>query len=288
MVEVVHKDLPHVPARIHQDTFDLVARADLFELRIERPHGLQVSVSQVIRSGEEFVRHFQPDEFDHPFELEVEFVMVHELEQHDFVPIVIHPLQDHFQGVQIGKEVTEHHHDLPPAHSTAQFGQALRHACLLDGIDFVKMTGHPHDLRHRVAGRQHSQHFFVERGDRDFVTLADDGVAQHGGHLSSVEQFLLSLFAVPHGRAHVQNHVADEIGLHFVLLDEVLIAREVETPVDVFGVVSPGVFAMSSKLDGEAGQGRLVRTGHVPQHEPTRFDVPLHDAVENLRVEIAR
>ena len=69
--------------------------------------------------------------------------------------------------------------------------------------------------------------------------------------------------------------MADEVRLHLVLLDEVLVAREVDPPVDVLGIVAGDVFAVAGKLDGEAAQRRLVRAGQVAQDQAARLDGPL-------------
>ena len=81
--------------------------------------------------------------------------------------------------------------------------------------------------------------------------------------------------------------MADEVRLHLVLLDEVLVAREVDPPVDVLGIVAGDVLAMAGELDGEARQRRLVRPGQIADHQPARLDMPVGHAAEHVGIEIA-
>ena len=94
-------------------------------------------------------------------------------------------------------------------------------------------------------------------------------------------------FAVPHRRADIQDQMADEVRLHLVLLDEVLIARVVDAPVDVLGIIADHVLAVSGELHGEARQGRLVRTGQIADYESARLDRPLRHVAEHFWIEIA-
>ena len=50
--------------------------------------------------------------------------------------------------------------------------------------------------------------------------------------------------------------------------------REIDPPVDMLGIVAPGILAVAGELDGEARQGRLVRPGQVAQHQAARIDLP--------------
>jgi hypothetical protein len=146
----------------------------------------------------------------------------------------------------------------------------------------------PHDLGHRAVGRDGAQHFLVEGGQRDLVALVHDGVAQGGDHLRGVCQLLLRAVAVTHRSAGIQHAMADEVRLHFVLLDEQQVAREVEPPVDMLGIVAPDILAVAGKLDGEARHRRLMRPGQVAQHQPAGINPPPGQPVEYVRVEIAR
>src|SRR5262249_10714826 len=69
-------------------------------------------------------------------------------------------------------------------------------------------------------------------------------------------------------------------------LDEVLVAREVQAPVDVLGIIAVDVFAMPGEFDGEPRQGRLVRAGQAPQNQAPRLDLPIGHPRENLGVEV--
>ena len=68
--------------------------------------------------------------------------------------------------------------------------------------------------------------------------------------------------------------MADQVGLHFILLDEVTVAGEIDPPVDVLGIIAPDVFPVTGELDGEPRQGRLVAAGQVAQHQSARIDPP--------------
>jgi hypothetical protein len=81
--------------------------------------------------------------------------------------------------------------------------------------------------------------------------------------------------------------VADEVRLHLVLLDEVLVAVEIDPPIDVLGVVAGAILAMARELDREPGEGRLVGPGQVADHEPARLDEPVGDGGEHVGIEIA-
>ena len=131
------------------------------------------------------------------------------------------------------------------------------------------------------------QHLLVEGGQRDLVALVDDRMAQGGDHLRGVGQLLLRAVAVAHRGAGVEHEMADEVRLHFVLLDEQQVAGEVDPPVDVLGIVAPGILAVAGKLDGKARQGRLVRSGQVAQHQAARIDPPAGEPVEHVGIEVA-
>ena len=155
---------------------------------------------------------------------------------------------------------------------------------LLHRREPVQQLGHADDLGHRVAGRHDAQHLLVEGGQRDLVALADDRVAQGGDHLRGVGQLLLRAVAVAHRGAGVEHEMADEVRLHLVLLDEEHVAREVQPPVDVLGIVAPGILAVAGKLDGEARQRRLVRPGQVAQHQAARLDPPAGQPAEHVGI----
>ncbi len=103
-------------------------------------------------------------------------------------------------------------------------------------------------------------------------------MAQGGNHLRGVGQLLLRAVAVTHRGAGVEHEMADEVRLHFVLLDEQQVAREVQPPVDMLGIVAPGILAVAGKLDGKARQRRLVRSGQVAQHQAAGIDPPAGQA----------
>jgi len=150
----------------------------------------------------------------------------------------------------------------------------------------VEQFGHADDLGHGVAGGHQAANLLVEDRQRNLVALVDDRVAQRGNHLSGVAELLLRALAVAHRRAGVEYEVADQVGLHLVLFDDVAAALEVNPPVDVLGVVAPDVLPVAGKLDGEARQRRLVATGQVADDQSARFDPPAGDPAEHLRVEV--
>ena len=139
-----------------------------------------------------------------------------------------------------------------------------------------------------LRGRDEAPHAVVKRAQRHFVVLPDDGVAQRGRELGGVEQLLLGLLAVPHGSADIQQQMADEVRLHLVLLDEILVPREVQPPVDVLGIIAPHVFPMPGELDGEPGQRRFVRPGEIAHHQAPRLDGPIRDPAQNFGIQITR
>ena len=112
-------------------------------------------------------------------------------------------------------------------------------------------------------------------GQGHLVALADDGMAQGGNHLCRVGQLLLGGFAVTHRGAGVEKEMADEVRLHFILLDEQGVAREEDPPVNMLGVVAPDILAMSGELHGKARLRRFMRPGQVAQHQTARLDLPL-------------
>ena len=81
--------------------------------------------------------------------------------------------------------------------------------------------------------------------------------------------------------------MADEVRLQFVLLDEVLLAREIDAPIDVLGVVARHIFAMACEFHRKPGQRRLVGPRQVADHQPLRVQMAIRNAAEHVRVEIA-
>ncbi len=148
-----------------------VPRGDLRQLLVESVQRAQIPAAQILRLRQQFLRYFQPNEFGHRVELESQFVVVENLDQHHFVTVVSHPLDSRFDLLQIRKEITKYNNDLTTPHACCQFVQAFCHFRLLDGIDFLQMVRHADDLVHRIAWGHETSHMRIERGQRHLVAL---------------------------------------------------------------------------------------------------------------------
>jgi hypothetical protein len=80
--------------------------------------------------------------------------------------------------------------------------------------------------------------------------------------------------------------MANEIGLQFILLDEVFIAIEIDAPIDVPGIIAGHIFAMTGELDCKSRQRRLMGAGKVADDQVLRLNVPAGDMGQNIGVEI--
>ena len=82
--------------------------------------------------------------------------------------------------------------------------------------------------------------------------------------------------------------MADEIRLHFILLDEVFVAREIQPPVDVLGIIASHVFPVPGELDGKPGHRGFMSPRKVAHHQAPRLDHPIRNAAENFGIQITR
>ena len=71
-------------------------------------------------------------------------------------------------------------------------------------------------------------------------------------HPRCIEQLLGIGISVAHRLRHIQHEVANEIGFHFVLLDDMPFVSKIHIPIQVPHVITRYVFPMSGKLDREA------------------------------------
>ena len=94
LVEIVDEHLAHVAAGVDQHPLDAVALADFLEPRVESLDGLADSRAAGRRAGPAARRpSSRPTNLIMPAESKRQLVVVHDLEQHHFVPAVAHPLQ---------------------------------------------------------------------------------------------------------------------------------------------------------------------------------------------------
>jgi len=93
-------------------------------------------------------------------------------------------------------------------------------------------------------------------------------------------------FAVAHRRAYVEQHVADEVRLQLVLLDEVFLARVIDPPIDVFRIIARHVFTVSSELHSETSQRRFMRSRQIAYHQTLWLQVPIGDMAEDIGVDV--
>jgi hypothetical protein len=91
-----------------------------------------------------------------------------------------------------------------------------------------------------------------------------------------------------HRRTHIEHEVADEVCLHLVLLDEILVAVVIDPPIDVPRIIAGDILAVPRELHREAGQRRFMVPCQRAHHEPTRFERPTGETAEDLRIEIPR
>ena len=283
---MIHQNVTQIEARIDGDSLDAVAAAEVVERRLVPSHGIEVSAADVLGLSEVFAHLFETEELHHPLELERPLVVMQDVKQHDLMAVVAHPLQGRFEGLQIGEEVAEDHHDLAATHPPGDLGQAVGHVRLLDRRDLIEMMRHPVNLRHRVPRRHIAPHAVIKRGERHLVVLPHDGIAQRRCGLSRIEQLLLGRVSVPHRRTDIEHQVADEIRLHLILLDREPVPFVVQAPVDVLRIVTDHVIAVPGKLDGKPRQRRLVGPGQIAKHQPARLDSPVGNSAENFRVEV--
>ena len=214
--------------------------------------------------------------------------MVHHLEEHDLVAVEPEPLQHRLECVEVGaQEIAEHHDDLAPPDAAVDVGEASCEVGLVDRFDAVEKLGDADDLRHRVARRHVADDLLVEGRQRHLIALLDDAEAQRGRHPGGVEQFLGIAVAVAHRLADVEHEVADEVRLHLVLLDEVLIASVEDPPIDVPWVVARHVFTVAGELHREAGERRLVLARERPHHQAAWLDRTIGHAAQGVGVEVA-
>jgi len=76
---------------------------------------------------------------------------------------------------------------------------------------------------------------------------------------------LLLALAVSHRGAAIKDEMADQIGLHCILFDDISAAVEINSPVDVLGIIAPNIPAVADKLDSKPRESRPMRTSQVAQ-----------------------
>ena len=88
LLQVVGKQLGHVPARVADNTFAAVGLADGLELGVEPVERLEVGGTNVLWPRKELVVVLQTDKTHHSRQLKGKLVVVQNLHEHDLVAIV--------------------------------------------------------------------------------------------------------------------------------------------------------------------------------------------------------
>ena len=107
------------------------------------------------------------------------------------------------------------------------------------------------------------------------------------GPLPDAVEHLLQIVTIPHGSADIDQQVADEVGLHFILLDRQPITLVVQPPVDVTRVIADDVVAMSCEFHCETRQRRLVSPRQVANDQSARFHRSISDTAEDFGIQIS-
>jgi len=138
-----------------------------------------------------------------------------------------------------------------------------------------------------LAGGPEKIHYaIIHRTQPGGILLFDNYISQGGGYQPGI--FPLgerrSLGAIPHGLTAVEQQIAGEIGLGFILFQIVTIRFGVDFPVDITQVIAGRVLPMLGELGGKTVKRAFMCPGNVAFHNLSRRQIQVLNLSERLRI----
>ena len=261
-------------------------RADAAHVLAVAVDDLQVGLAQRPRVGVDLVGALQTDEAGVVLEGELELVAVHDVEHHHLVFAQPELLQRLAQGVEVGEEVGEDHHQPAGADLRHELEEHVADVCLVVGLGLAEKVYHLLEVVRPGARREHVPDRGVEGDHPHGVPLVLQEVGERGAGGGGVVELPPALAGVAHGLRAVDDQRRLEVGLLLVLFDVEPVGLRPHLPVDVLDLVAGRVLAVAGELDGEAVVRALVLSGDEPFDDQPGPDVQALDALEDLRVEV--
>src|SRR3990170_7744234 len=145
------------------------------------------------------------------------------------------------------------------------------------------------DLRQIVAlglGRDERLYAIGERHHAGGVLLLQNQVGEGGDQRAAVVKLGYAVGGVVHGCARVEQEVGAQVGLVFVLLDEITVELSQRLPVDAPDLVARRILAVLLELHAESFGAAAVDARHDPFHPPARAQVEIGNTGEHFWVEV--
>ena len=245
----------------------------------ESLQGLQIPFSECARVAGQCVDRLHPLESGWIVEWEIQFIVVHDVEDQDVMTGAAKSGQS-FEGFFFAtEEVRCDDHQAAFGVGVVDFAKDFRQVGLIGHGGLFEGSVDRLQVAAACAPGEFGADLLVEDRQANGVLLTKAHVGQAGRDRGSVIKFVEWTAAVGHAGRRVDQQSAPQVGVFFVLLDVESVLATPDFPVDVAQVVARDVLPVLNELDGLAEVGTAVHAreesfDHVSSPELHRGDAP--------------